>query len=100
MSQDDCQAANGCVLAVHELLNAYTQVSILTERRQTFVSVIFVWPIALPQSYLGLLGERRPRRPEAMVNAGMGPLSGAADRVCAGTGMGAVARVAETDDGH
>ena len=58
------QAASGLALAVHELLNAYTQVSILTDRQQNFVPVIFVWPIAIPQSYLGLLSERRP---EAMI---------------------------------
>ncbi|PGH26401.1 hypothetical protein AJ80_01899 [Polytolypa hystricis UAMH7299] len=54
-------AATACALAVHELLNAYTQVSILTERKQDFVPVIFVWPIAIPQPYLTLLEERKPQ---------------------------------------
>ncbi|KAK2743697.1 hypothetical protein FQN55_007100 [Onygenales sp. PD_40] len=60
----DRETANAYALAIHELLNAYTQVSILTERRQDFVPVIFVWPIAIPQAYLMLLGERKP---EALV---------------------------------
>lgn len=61
---EDRETTNAYALAIHELLNAYTQVSILTERKQDFVPVIFVWPIAIPQSYLRLLGERKP---EAMV---------------------------------
>ncbi|PGH02729.1 hypothetical protein GX51_04463 [Blastomyces parvus] len=60
----DRETANAYALAIHQLLNAYTQVSILTERKQDFVPVIFVWPIAIPQTYLKLLGERKP---EAMV---------------------------------
>ncbi|PGH08681.1 hypothetical protein AJ79_05963 [Helicocarpus griseus UAMH5409] len=60
----DRETANAYALAIHELLNAYTQVSILMERKQDFVPVIFVWPIAIPQAYLRLLGERKP---EAMV---------------------------------
>ncbi|KAL2007562.1 hypothetical protein VTN00DRAFT_9000 [Thermoascus crustaceus] len=60
----DREAANAYALAIHELLNTYTQVSILTERKQDFVPVIFVWPIAIPQPYLVLL---RDRQPEAMV---------------------------------
>jgi hypothetical protein len=60
----DRDAANGYALAIHELLNAFTQVSILKDRKQDFVPVIFVWPIAIPQSYLVLLSEHTP---EAMV---------------------------------
>jgi hypothetical protein len=60
----DREAANGYALAIHELLNALTQVSILKDRKQDFVPVIFVWPIAIPQSYLALLSEHTP---EAMV---------------------------------
>lgn len=60
----DREAANAYALAIHELLNTYTQVSILMERKQDFVPVIFVWPIAIPQPYLVLL---RDRQPEAMV---------------------------------
>ncbi|QSS59627.1 C6 zinc finger domain-containing protein [Histoplasma capsulatum] len=60
----DRETANAYALAIHQLLNAYTQVSILSERKQDFVPVIFVWPIAIPQTYLKLLGERKP---EAMV---------------------------------
>ncbi|OJD14155.1 hypothetical protein AJ78_05482 [Emergomyces pasteurianus Ep9510] len=63
LSQDR-ETANAYALAIHQLLNAYTQVSILNERKQDFVPVIFVWPIAIPQTYLKLLGERKP---EAMV---------------------------------
>ncbi|KAL1955589.1 hypothetical protein VTO42DRAFT_8392 [Malbranchea cinnamomea] len=60
----DSDAANGYALAIHELLNAYTQVSVLMERKQDFVPVIFVWPVTIPQSYLVHLSECRP---EAMV---------------------------------
>lgn len=60
----DREAANAYALAIHELLNTYTQVSILMERNEDFVPVIFVWPIAIPQNYLPLL---RDQKPEAMV---------------------------------
>jgi hypothetical protein len=60
----DRDAANAYALAIHELLNTYTQVSILTERNEDFVPVIFVWPIAIPKNYLPLL---RDQKPEAMV---------------------------------
>jgi hypothetical protein len=60
----DREASNACALAIHELLNAYAQVSILTERKQDFVPIIFVWAVAIPQSYLLLLQDRKP---EAMV---------------------------------
>lgn len=60
----DRAVANAYALAIHELLNSYTQVSILINRKQDFVPVIFVWPIAIPQAYLSLLDEQRP---EALV---------------------------------
>lgn len=60
----DTEAANVYALTIHELLNSFTQVTILVERKQDFVPVIFVWPITIPQAYLIYLGERRP---EAMV---------------------------------
>ena len=61
---NDRESANAYALAIHELLNTYTQVSILTERNEDFVPVIFVWPIAIPQLYLPLL---RDQKPEALV---------------------------------
>jgi hypothetical protein len=60
----DRESANAYALAVHELLNTYTQVSILTQRKQDFVPIIFVWPIAIPQRYLDML---RDKQAEAMV---------------------------------
>ena len=60
----DTEAANVYALTIHELLNSYTQVTILMERKQDFVPVMFVWPITIPQAYLMYLRERRP---EAMV---------------------------------
>lgn len=60
----DRESSNAYALAVHELLNIYTQVSILTERKQDFVPMIFVWPIAIPQRYLDML---RDRQAEAMI---------------------------------
>ena len=59
LSQDS-EAANAYALAIHELLNSYTQVMIRMERKLDFVPVIFVWPIAIPQAYLMYLGERNP----------------------------------------
>ncbi|ODH35386.1 hypothetical protein ACO22_02959 [Paracoccidioides brasiliensis] len=56
----DKETANAYALVIHELLNAYTQVAMLAGRRQDFVPVIFVWPIAIPQTYLILLGEPKP----------------------------------------
>ncbi|KAL1970375.1 hypothetical protein VTN77DRAFT_5535 [Rasamsonia byssochlamydoides] len=63
-SVQDRESANAYALAAHELLNTYTQVSILTERKQDFVPIIFVWPIAIPQRYLDML---RDRQAEAMI---------------------------------
>ncbi|KAI9933810.1 hypothetical protein ASPWEDRAFT_311930 [Aspergillus wentii DTO 134E9] len=50
-----------CALAIHELLNTHTQISLLTSRGQDFIPEIFVWPIAIPDGFLGLLRERQPQ---------------------------------------
>jgi hypothetical protein len=64
LTHEDQETANAYALAIHELLNAYTQVSILMDRKQDFVPVIFVWPVSIPQRYLDML---RDRQPEAMI---------------------------------
>ncbi|KAK2875589.1 hypothetical protein FQN49_001594 [Arthroderma sp. PD_2] len=60
----DREASTAYTWAIHELVNTYTQVSVLMKRGQDFVPVIFVWPIAIPQYFLVLLSEQRP---EALV---------------------------------
>jgi len=57
-------ASNAYALAIHELLKVYTQASIRKDRGQGVVASIFVWPNAIPQAYLALLGEGKP---EAMI---------------------------------
>ncbi|KAM5448573.1 hypothetical protein MaudCBS49596_005368 [Microsporum audouinii] len=60
----DREASTAYTWAIHELVNTYTQVSVLMKRGQDFVPAIFVWPIAIPQHFLVLLSEQRP---EALV---------------------------------
>jgi hypothetical protein len=63
-SAHDRETANTYALAIHELLNSFTQVSLLMDRRQDFVPVIYVWPVAIPHRYLDML---RDQEAEAMV---------------------------------
>jgi hypothetical protein len=58
------EAANAYYIAIHELLKSYSQLSLLKARGLDMVTATFVWPVAVPQRYLGLLGERKP---EALV---------------------------------
>ncbi|KAH8695043.1 C6 zinc finger protein [Talaromyces proteolyticus] len=60
----DRENTNAYALAIHELLNTYTQVSIRMRRKEDFIPTIFVWPISIPQRYLDML---RDRQPEAMI---------------------------------
>lgn len=57
---EDREISRAYSLAIHELLNAYTQCWFLRRDGRTWVIAAFVWPNVLPQRYLELLGENTP----------------------------------------
>ncbi|RVX71555.1 hypothetical protein B0A52_05127 [Exophiala mesophila] len=56
----DKESAQAYDLAIHALLSAFIQVSLLRERGQGTVLASFVWPLGLSPKFLELLGEKQP----------------------------------------
>lgn len=57
---EDRDVSRAYSLAIHELLNAYTQCWFLRRDGRPWIIAAFVWPNVLPQQYLELLGDNTP----------------------------------------
>jgi hypothetical protein len=58
--QHDQETAQAYDLAIHGLLNTFTQVSLLRQRGDGTILTTFVWPIHLSPRFLDLLSEKQP----------------------------------------
>lgn len=57
----DEETSQAYTLAIHSLLNTFTQASMLKKRGEGTVLASFVWPLNLPPKFLDLLSEKRPQ---------------------------------------